>query len=80
MERLMRQIPVRNGQDEELWIFEFSDFREFRTTRGARLIPGRKRYALESGEAVEYIDEDRFELRSTGGILSRCYASAESQR
>ena len=75
----MRQIPVRDEQDAELWLYEFSDFREFRTTRGARLIPGRKRYALDTGEAVKYIDEDHFELRSTGEILSRSCASSESK-
>lgn len=74
----MRQIAVRGERDEEMWLYEFSDFREFRTTRGARMIPGRKRYALDTGEAVEYIDEDHFELRSTGEILFRFSAPPES--
>jgi hypothetical protein len=78
MERLMRQIAVRNERDVELWLYEFTDFREFRTTRGARHVPGRKRYALNTGEAVSYIDEDHFELLSTGEILSRIFAPSES--
>ena len=71
MERLMKQIFVRAEGGVELLLYEFSDFREFRTTRGARRVPRRKRYALQTGEAVSYIDEDRFELMSTGEILYR---------
>jgi hypothetical protein len=78
MERLMRQIAVRNERNVELWLYEFSDFREFRTTKGARQVPGRKRYALNTGETVNYIDEDHFELLSTGEILSRSSATSES--
>ena len=79
MERLMRQFAVRNERDDELWLYEFSDFREFRTARGARQVPGRKRYALNTGETVNYIDEDHFELPSTGEILSRSSVSSDSR-
>jgi|tagenome__1003787_1003787.scaffolds.fasta_scaffold15158214_1 hypothetical protein len=74
MDRLIRQIPVRDDRGVELTLYEFANVREFRTTRGARQVPGRKRYALHTGEAVTYVDEDNFELVSTGETLFRISA------
>jgi hypothetical protein len=40
-------------------------------------VPGRKRHALDTGEAVKYLDEDHFELVSTGELLSAISVSCE---
>jgi hypothetical protein len=71
MKRLIRQIGVRNEERGEETVYEFANFREFRTARGVRRVRGRTLYALSTGEAVSHLDDDRFELISTGEALFR---------
>ena len=71
LERLTRQFPVRDARGVKLTILEFENFREFRTARGIKMMPGRKRFMLDSGEEVTQADEKQFVLASTGETLSR---------
>ena len=71
MERLIRRLPVRTERGDELTLLEFQNFRELRTARGTRKLPGRKRFMLDTGEPVEQADDEHFVLGSTGELLSR---------
>ena len=71
MERLIRQIRVRNERGDERTVFELQEFQEFRTVQGTRNRAGRKRFMLDTGEAVKQVDHAHFLLPSTGEALSR---------
>jgi hypothetical protein len=70
LERLTRQFPVRNARGVKLTLLEFQNFREFRTAQGMKLMPGRKRFMLDSGEEVTQADDKQFILASMGEPLS----------
>ena len=71
MERLVRRFPVLTERGDELTLFEFQDFREWRTARGPRKVAGRKRFMLDTGEPVDQADDEHFVLASTGEVLSK---------
>ena len=72
LERLTRQFPVRDARGVKLTLLEFQNFREFRTAQGMKkLMPGPKRFMLDSGEEVTQADDKQFVLASTGEPLSR---------
>jgi hypothetical protein len=69
VERLVRQVRVRNEHGDELTVFEFEEFRELRTARGPRRKAGRRRFMLNTGEPVDEVDKDHFVLASSGETL-----------
>ena len=71
VERLTKRFLVRDARGVELTLLEFENFREFRTAQGMKMMPGRKRFMLDSGEEVTQADDKQFILASTGEPLSR---------
>ena len=63
LEKLIRAIPVRDARGDELTLFEFR-----RTFLRAF---ARRPMVLDSGEAVQPVDEDTFIVVSTGETLTR---------
>ena len=79
MERLTRQFRVRNAKGVKLNVLEFQTFREFRTVRGTRMMPGRKRFMLDTGEEAEPLDVKTFAVIATGGPLRRVKPDSGSE-
>lgn len=69
MEKLFRTIAVRDANGTRLTLFEFHQRAE-RGIFGLRFGATRRRLQLDTGEAVDYIDESRFKL-ATGELLHR---------
>ena len=76
MEKLIRTIPVRDANGTQLTLFEFHQRIERRGLFGLRFASKRRRLQLDTGEAVDYIDENSFKL-ATGEMLRRVPAEDE---
>jgi len=64
LEKLIRTIPVRDANGTQLTLFEFQQRIERRRIFGLRFTSKRRRLQLDTGEAVDYVDENTFELTS----------------
>ena len=76
METLVRTIPVRDANGTRLTLFEFQQSVRRRAIFGLRLAAKHRRMQLDTGEAVEYVDENTFTL-ATGETLRRIVAADE---
>ena len=70
MEILIRTIPVRDANGTRLTLFEFQQCITRRGIFGLRFTAKTRRMQLDTGEAVDYIDETSFRLAS-GETLRR---------
>jgi hypothetical protein len=70
LETLVRTIPVRDANGTRLTLFEFQQRITRRGIFGLRFTAKKRRMQLDTGEAVEYIDESSFKL-ATGETLRR---------
>jgi hypothetical protein len=70
LEKLIRTIPVRDANGTRLTLFEFRHPARLWGKFGVRFISKRRRMQLDTGEAVEYVDENTFKLAS-GETLRR---------
>ena len=70
MEKLVRTIPVRDANGTRLTLFEFQHRIPRRGIFGLRFTAATRRMQLDTGEAVDYIDEITFKL-GTGETLRR---------
>ena len=76
MEKLIRTIPVRDANGTRLTLFEFHASARRRGVLGLlRFKAKRRRMQLDTGEAVDYVDEDNFKL-SNGELLRRIKAKS----
>ena len=76
MEKLVRKIPVRDANGTRLTLFEFRTPTRRRGVFGLlRVNAQRRRMQLDTGEAVEYIDESSFKL-ANGEMLRRIEADS----
>ena len=66
----MRTIPVRDANGTRLTLFEFQETVSRRGILGLRFTAKRRRMQLDTGEAVDYVDENSFRL-ATGETLRR---------
>jgi hypothetical protein len=70
LETLIRTIPVRDANGTRLTLFEFQQRIPRRAIFGLRYTARKRRMQLDTGEAVEYVDETTFKLAS-GEMLQR---------
>jgi hypothetical protein len=70
VDALVRTIPVRDANGDELTVYEYRD-RRHRTILGLRFARKVRRLVLCTGEPVEYVSETVFALVSTGEELRR---------
>jgi hypothetical protein len=70
LEKLVRTIPVRDANGTRLTLFEFQQTVPRRAMFGLRITAKQRRMQLDTGEVVEYIDENTFML-PTGETLQR---------
>jgi hypothetical protein len=70
LETLTRTIPVRDANGTRLTLFEFQQRITRRRIFGLRFTAKKRRMQLDTGEAVDYIDESTFKL-GTGETLRR---------
>ena len=70
MEKLVRTIPVRDANGTLLTLFEFQQRLPRRGIFGLRFTAKQRRMQLDTGEAVDYVDENTFKL-ATGETLRR---------
>ena len=70
MGALVRTIPVRDANGDELTVYEYQE-RRLRTVLGLRFARKVRRLVLCTGEPVEYLSETAFALISTGETLRR---------
>jgi hypothetical protein len=71
LEKLTRTIPVRDARGTRLTLFEFHTSTRRRGVLGLlRLAARRRRMELDTGEAVDYVDENTFKLPN-GELLRR---------
>ena len=71
MEELIRTIPVRDANGTGPTLFEFQTPVRRRSVLGwLRFASKQRRMELDTGEAVEYVDEDTFKL-ANGELLRR---------
>ena len=75
MEKLIRTIPVRDANGTRLTLFEFQTCISRPGILGRFLSSKRRRMQLDTGEAVEYIDESSFKL-ANGELLRRIKADS----
>ena len=76
MEKLVRTIPVRDANGTRLTLFEFQTSTRRRGVLGLlRLAARQRRMQLDTGEAVEYVDENSFKLPN-GELLRRIEADS----
>jgi len=74
LEKLIRTIPVRDANGTRLTLFEFQTAARRRGVLGLlRLAAKRRRMQLDTGEAVDYVDENNFKL-ANGELLHRIKA------
>ena len=76
MEKLIRTIPVRDANGTQLTLFEFQQSVQRRGMFGLRFTAKRRRMQLDTGEAVDYVNETTFKL-ATGEKLRRVTAEDE---
>ncbi|HEY0164900.1 MAG TPA: hypothetical protein VGB39_05960 [Sphingomicrobium sp.] len=70
MEKLIRTIPVRDANGTRLTLFEFQKRVPRRGIFGLRFTSKRRRMQLDTGEAVDYLNESSFRLPN-GELLCR---------
>ena len=70
MEKLIRTIPVRDANGTRLTLFEFQRCVPRRGIFGLRFTSRRRRMQLDTGEAVDYVNETSFRL-ANGELLHR---------
>ena len=71
MEDLIRTIPVRDANGTRLTLFEFQTSIRRRGVLGwLRLSSKQRRMQLDTGEDVDYVDENTFKL-ANGELLRR---------
>jgi hypothetical protein len=75
LEKLIRTIPVRDANGTRLTLFEFHQRVERRAIFRLRFTAKRRRMQLDTGEAVDYVDENTFTL-PTGEVLRRIRSGA----
>ena len=74
MEELIRTIPVRDANGTRLTLFEFQKSTRRRGVLGwLRLASRQRRMQLDTGEAVDYVNENTFKL-ANGELLRRIKA------
>lgn len=74
MEELIRTIPVRDANGTRLTLFEFQTSTRRRGVLGwLRLASRQRRMQLDTGEVVDYVDENSFKL-ANGELLRRIRA------
>ena len=74
MEKLIRTIPVRDANGTRLTLFEFHTPTRRRGVLGLlRFDAKQRRMQLDTGEAVDYVDENNFKL-ANGELLRRINA------
>lgn len=71
MEQEVERIKCVGDDASQLTIIEFRYTAVLPGSRGIRILPGARRLALSTGEAVRYIDRDTFEVVCTGELLRR---------
>jgi len=70
LEKLVRTIPVRDANGTRLTLFEFQEVVPRRGIFGLRFTAKHRRMQLDTGEAVDYVDENTFKL-ANGEMLRR---------
>jgi hypothetical protein len=70
LEKLIRTIPVRDANGTRLTLFEFQQRLPRRGIFGLRFKVTQRRMQLDTGEAVDHVDENTFKL-ATGETLRR---------
>lgn len=72
MERKIGSIRVKTDKGLEVVIDEYQEFIDGRSKEDTREVwlPGLKRLELRDGGAVNFIDENTFQVVSTGQILT----------
>ncbi len=73
LETLIRTIPVRDANGTRLTLFEFQQVDRRRIIFGLHFTSKRRRMQLDTGEAVDYVNESTFKL-ATGEVLRRIKA------
>jgi hypothetical protein len=63
-------IPVRDANGTRLTLFEFQQIVPRRAIFGLRFTAKQRRMQLDTGEAVDYVNENTFKL-ATGEVLRR---------
>jgi len=71
LDNVIRAIPVRDGNGDALTLNEYQQFVPHLTMRGVDRAGGMKRLALDTGEAVQRVDDDHFVIVATGERLTR---------
>ena len=71
MDNVIRAIPVRDGNGDELTLYEYQQVGSHLATTSPERPGGTKRLALDTGEAVRCIDDDNFAIAATGEKLTR---------
>ena len=71
MDDVIRAIPVRDANGDELTLYEYRQFVPHLTMMGLNRAGGMKRLALDTGEEVKRIDDDSFVIVATGERLTR---------
>lgn len=71
MDNVIRTILVRDGNGDELTLYEYEGSGPYRTTMGLGGGRAPTRLALDTGEEARRVDEDNFVLVATGERLTR---------
>jgi hypothetical protein len=72
LDNVIRTIPVRDGNGDELILYEYQQSAPHRNTMlGLDRGGGAKRLALDTGEVVQCMDDDNFVIVATGERLTR---------
>ena len=71
LDNVIRAIPVRDGNGDELILYEYQQSVPPLTMISLDRAGGTKRLALDTGEAVRRIDDDNFVIVATGERLTR---------
>lgn len=71
MEREVERIKCVGDDASQLTLIEFRHVATVQLGRSVRILPGARRLALSTGEAVRYLDHDNLEVIRTGELLRR---------
>jgi hypothetical protein len=70
LDNVIRAIRVRDANGDELTLYEYEQAASYLITMGLSRTPA-TRLALDTGEEATRLDEDKFELITSGEQLTR---------
>ena len=71
MEKVVSRFKVRSETGQEYEVQEIQNFVDASSFDGPATIPGRRRFALSGGGALNYVDDQTLKIVASGQVVRR---------